>query len=175
MITILSPKEIISAANNIKRGAFVSFEYKAEVPLKAEYRKAGWRVTKICKKLVRFGVSYKNIASVIDRKAKQAAEGYEPRKVANHWVSIIDNVAAHNTNTNKDYLCVTNSKANRKSTKVVYSVITPEGEQIWCSLASLDKKMVIDSYWNPSKTGGDVFKVSFENVIRINNTGVSYF
>lgn len=167
---ILSREEIIGAVNSIKGGQIARVTYRKELPLKAEFKKQGYKLIKITEISVRFGVNYHNIARVIERKAQVDNKEYVQR--ANNYEWVIKDRIKYNKNTEKEYLVVANLN-NNNSTKVKYIL---EGT----SVGTIDmgseidehyKHIVRNSYFTPSATGGEVKTISLGNIITINNVG----
>ena len=169
-MNILNRDQIIKAAEEIKGGRIIRITYKTEVPLKAEFKKQGYIITKITETSVRFGVNYHNISKVIERKANAEPKTSSNRISNYEW--IIKDRVKYNKNTEKEYLVVANLPEHQNS-RVKYIL---EGS----IMGTLDmgdkidgpyKQMVRDSYFTPSITGGEVKTISFSNIININDIG----
>lgn len=163
----LTREEILETTKAIKGGRIVRVTYKTELPIKAEFKKQGYKIIKVVETSVRFGVNYHNIANVIKRKMEKETT----RKVTNNYEWIIKDRIKHNTNTDKDYLVFATlpKGSNTKVKYILYGSIMGTldlGDEI----PSNYKCIVLDSYFNRSNER-DIQTVSFENVIRINNVG----
>ena len=153
-----------------KPGVFTNLVYTVDCPVKSEFKKQGVKVRKTVNTVARFKIKYGNIASVKARKEKEAEVGNEPKKPrANNFVSIVENLLYHNTNTDKDYLNVYTIKNN--NTKKLYEVHIPIfGENVWNVFSEeeiREKGFLIDSYFNKSE-GGEMFRINAENISSIN-------
>lgn len=165
----LTKEQILSAASAIRGGTINRVTYKTEVPLKAEFKKQGYKITKIVESSVRFGVNYHNIASVIARKAEETINTVAR---TNNYEWVIKNRVKHNTKTDKDYLVVANLPINANK-KVKYIL---EGSII----GTLDmgsevdgpyKDIILDSYLKKSNDEREIKTISFDNIISINKIG----
>ena len=162
-IKALERDTIISSISAVKNGSFCRIKYKSELPLKAEFKKKGYRLVKITEATIRFGVDYEHIGSVIERKS---AEGYqEPAQRENNYSWIIENKVLHNSKTDKDYIRFATVKhgANKKT---IYIVVDEFNEDVIVeNLNDEQKSYVQNSYWN--RVAPEVQNVLFENVISI--------
>ena len=165
----LTSEQILTATSQVRGGTIARITYKTEVPIKAEFKKQGYKITKIVESSVRFGVNYHNIASVIARKSQ---ESVNQTSRANNYEWIIKNRVKHNTKTDKDYLVVANLPVNHNS-KVKYIL---EGS----IMGTLDmgnridgpyKDIVLNSYFNRNSDEREIRTISFENIITINKIG----
>ena len=159
---------MIEAIKEVRPGTFKRISYKTELPLKAEFKKQGYRIYKIVETTARFGINYNNIKTVIDRRAEQ--QDTVRRNVTNNYEWVVRNRVKHNNNTNKDYLCVA-SLPKGHNTKVRYIV---EGTFVGTIdmgdvLDGPYKNLVIDSYFKPSTSGNEIKTISFDNIITIGN------
>lgn len=167
---VLSKEQIISTAKAIRGGTIARVTYKTELPIKAEFKKQGYKIIKIVESSVRFGVNYHNISSVIQRKAQRSEESMISRTNNYEWV--VRNRIKHNTKTNKDYLVVASLPVG-DNTKVKYIL---EGSvmgtlDMGSEIDSCYKNIVLDSYFTRSNEGREIRTISFENIIAINNIG----
>ena len=168
---MLSREEIIEAVKAVRGGTVTRVTYKTDVPVKAAFKKQGYRITKIVETTVRIGVNYGQIASV---KAKNAETPYTPdHNKTNNYEWVVKDRIRHNTNTGKDYVVLVNFNKGH-NTKVKYVI---EGTFVGTidmgnSIEDAYKHIVLDSYFNkPSGGYGEMRNVAFENIIRINNVG----
>lgn len=154
-------KMISKAVKNIKPGVFTRITYKSEMPLKAEYKKLGYKIIKITSVTTRFGIHYGNIKDVKENKS----EGKMSNKI-NNFVWIIKNNIQYNKNTKNYYLCTYPTKKGRNSS-TKYDVYLNE-EKVFSDIDFIDKAMIIDSYWN--KNASNMMKINIDNVIAIGGT-----
>lgn len=177
MLETLNRDTILETVKSIPNGRFTRVTYKTELPLKAEFKKQGYHIIKITETTGRFGVNYHNIATVIARKAERALEESVSRNYTNHYEWVIENKVKHNNKTGKDYLVLANFNGGQH-TKSQYKVVIDSSE-LFDLTATLNEKdfmdtykdMIINSYWKPSTTGGEVKTIAFDNVIRIGEVG----
>lgn len=161
---------IIKAVEKVKPGTFVRVCYKTELPVKAEWKKKGFKMIKIVETSVRFGVNYGNIASVKARKALEE-DSNKPKRTNNYeWV--LKNKIRHNTNTGKDYLYVAlfNKGDNTKYKYILEHPFLGDidmGDEI----ERIYNHILIDSYFKKRFEKPEVKNISFENIIRINDKG----
>ena len=166
----LSKEMILEAAQKVKNGTITRVTYKTEVPLKAAYKKLGYKVVKVVETSGRLGVDYNKISTVIARKAEESAKEAIQRAYNYEWV--IDNKVKHNTATNKDYLVLT-SLPNGHHTKSKYIVMCGDIQGTFTSeefMSSDAKEYVLNSYWNKGASP-EVKTISFENIVHLNCVG----
>lgn len=166
----LTREQILTATKGVKGGRIARVTYKTEVPIKAEFKKQGYRIIKVVESSVRFGVNYHNIATVISRKLEQQTQNTVTRTNNYEWV--IKNRIKHNNKTDKDYLVVANLPSGH-NTKVKYII---EGSimgtlDMGSEIDSHYKHIVLDSYFKRVNEGREIRTIAFENIIRINDTG----
>lgn len=151
---------IISKISKIKNGTFVRISYRTELPVRAEFKKAGYRVIKNCTTTTRTGVYYGNIKEI---KEKMQNEGYQISRNENlEWT--VKNTIQYNKNTNKHYLCIY-PIARGRNTKVKYTVVTPQGTYLD---NDFDRGLVIESYFNRKNNGvSKMMKIDTKNIIKI--------
>ncbi len=165
----LMREEIISAVRAVRGGAITRVTYKTDVPVKAEFKNQGYKITKIVETTARIGVNYGHLPSVINRKEETK---YDSTKRTNNYEWIVKDRICHNTNTGKDYVALV-SFNNGHHTKVKYIIdgtfvgVIDMGDEI----DKAYKHIVLDSYFKKSSNPGEFKRVSFENIIRINNVG----
>lgn len=168
----LEREVIINEAAKVKPGTITRIMYKTECPVKAEYKKQGYRMVKVVETSARLGVNYHKIASVIARKA---AEGFkEPVARANNYEWVLKNKVRHNTATGKDYLYAAAFNKGHH-TYSCYILVGPDNSDIkWFSPLDLEeseyKDILIPSYWK-SGAPAEIRNISFENVYRIGSVG----
>ena len=165
----LSKESILEATSSIRGGTIARISYCTELPLKAEFKKQGYKIKKYIETSVRIGVNYHNIASVKARKEAAIVNESKPIKKSNYeW--ILKNRVKYNTNTEKDYLVVA-VLPQHSNDKVKYVIDIPNGSSV-SNLAIFDTfaNMVLDSY-KAKKDDREIRYISFENIITINDVG----
>lgn len=143
--------------SKIKPGVFTRLTYQTELPLKAVYKKQGYRIVKIHSITTRFGIHYGNIKEVKEREASLSSE-----KTNNYNWIMKDNIQ-YNSNTDKYYLCTYPTKKGRNGSWR-YVVYLPDGVSFE-GLTAINKDWVQDSYWNKKST--NMMKINIDNVIKI--------
>ena len=149
--------------NNLKAGVFARITYKTELPVKAAYKNQGFKVVKTTSSTVRFGINYRNIKSVIER--KNEVEEDSKKTWTNNYIEVIKNKISFNTSTNKFYLNVYPIKKGNNSNST-YILIYPDGFEVVGDINFI-KEYVIPSYFNKSQT--EMFRVNVDNVLSIND------
>ena len=143
--------------NSLKNGTCASITYKSELPVKAEFKKQGIVIEKITSKVVRFGVDYDNIKSVIERRAD---ENYKPIERENNYVEIVKDKLYHNNKTNNDYLRFSNFGSQK-----VKFFFRFNGKDV----VEIPREYVIPSYFNKNGSIPEVQNIKIDNVLEINN------
>ena len=155
----LTNEEIVSAMNSVRGGTIARITYMTQVPLKAEFKKQGYELTKVVETSVRCGVDYNRIASVIARKS---AEDYVPSARKNNYEWVVRNRIKHNSNTNKDYIVVaTLPSGHHTKVKYILNGTFVGAVDMGDSIDSHFKNFVIDSYFNKSEARSEVKTISF--------------
>lgn len=153
--------------SKIKNGTFMSVEYKSSLPVKSEYKKQGVEITKYSKIVVRTGVAYSNLKSVIERRAKETATDAQPKvQRTNNFSWVIENRIKFNSNTNKEYVALA-VVPKMRAISSRYEVKTADGI---VSCDSFDKNLVIDSYWTDKNV--DILTIATDNILSINGVRV---
>ena len=169
-MTTLNREQIIEATNRVRNGTLARVSYKTEVPLKAEFKKQGYKLIKITETTARFGVSYGKIASVIARNAERTLE--EATKRTNNYEWVIKNKVQYNTKTNKEYLVLANfNKGHNTKSKYILEGTFIGTIDMGDSIDSHYTHLVIDSYFKKSGNYGEIKTISFDNILRINDMG----
>lgn len=170
-LTTLKPEQIIDIVNSITNGRIERITYKSEMPLRAENKKAGFRLTKVTAVSARFGIDYDNLPSVIE---KRANEDYKPREVTNNYEWVVKDKIAHHTKNDNYYVRITHLPEgnNRRN---LFILENNGEEQIVDKLTDEMKDLVINSYWNNDKGAPEVQNILFNNIIRIGQTGQRIF
>lgn len=164
----LNREQIMEAAMGVRNGTIARVMYMSELPLKAEFKKMGYRLVKITETSARFGVNYGRISSVMERNAT----GHEPSPRTNNYEWVIPNKVKHNSKTDKDYLVLANfNKGHHTKTKYLLYGTMVGTLDMGSSIDPGYTHLVIDSYYKKSTSPCEVKTVSFENILRINGVG----
>ena len=167
---ILNREQIIEATNSVKNGTIARVTYKTEVPLKAEFKKQGYRLIKITETTARFGVNYGHIASVIVRNTERSPE--ETTQRTNNYEWVIHNKVQYNTKTNKEYLVLASfNKGHNTKSKYILEGTFVGTIDMGDSIDGHYAHLVIDSYFKSNKPASEIKKIGFDNLIRINQVG----
>jgi len=150
---------LIELFEDIKPGVFTRLTYTTELPVKAEFKKQGYKVTKLCSMTTRFGINYGNIEKVKEANKDKIQES-ELSNITTSWV--IKNNIQYNWKTEKYYLCTYPTEKGR-NTSVTYNVFTPEGN--FYKVKDFDKNIVVDSYWRKKPTS--MMKINIDNILRV--------
>lgn len=168
---VMNDEQIINAVKAVRGGTVTRVTYKTDVPVKAEFKKQGYKITKIVETTARIGVNYGHLASV---KARNEESPYTPDTArANNYEWVVKDRIRFNTKTGKHYVVLMNFNKGH-NTKVKYLI---EGTFVGTidmgdSIDSAYKHIVLDSYFKKPASGhGEMRNVAFENIIRINNVG----
>lgn len=151
-------KTMTAIINDIKPGVFTRLVYTTELPLKAEYKKQGYKVVKTCEMTTRFGIHYGNIKEVKERNESYSKETRKNDNI--EWV--VKNIIQYNKEKDSYYLCTYPTKKGR-NTSATYNIFTPNGN--FYKVKDFDKNLVIDSYWNKKVT--NMMKININNVLKI--------
>lgn len=155
--------KIIETVKGIHGGCFTRIRYKSDMPLKAIYKRNGWRIEKLTETTCRIGVDYNNIGSVIERKAEETST----RNYTNNYEWVIPNRIAFNTNTKEYYIQIATPQV--MNTRHRYKITNDKGEVFYLNeLTDIYKAVVIDSYWGDKTKGGEIRRIKLDNVISIN-------
>lgn len=171
---IMSREEIFSAVEKITNGRMARVRYRTELPIKAAYKKKGYKVVKEVETTARFGCKYSNLESVIKKRSNDPNPD-APKKVhKDNYTWILENKICHNESTGKDYIRfapMNNGGSNKKSAYVVTYEGAVGSLRFSCGaeLPEMFKNIVLDSYWK-DKTPPEVQNVSIENVIFVKSS-----
>ena len=146
---------IMNSIKNIKKGAFTSVEYETVPTILAAYK--DHQITKRTKKVVRLGVSYGNIASVIASKQNQDSSVKAGRKNPYTWE--IDNIIAKHESGSM-YLQIANVP-NHSNTSSAWFL---DGKQV--SFEDV-KDYLAPSYLKKSAGSPAIQKIHIENIVKI--------
>jgi len=171
----LEREVIINEAAKVRPGTITRIMYKTECPVKAEYKKQGYRMVKVVETSARLGVNYHNIASVIARKAEEGLKETVAR--VNNYEWVLKNKVRHNTATGKDYLYAAAFNKGHH-TYSCYILMTPDRSDVkWLSPLDLEeseyKDILIPSYWKKGDAT-EIRNISFENIYRIGSEGPGF-
>ena len=174
-MSILAKEVILNEAAAAKNGTFIRIGYRTELPVKAAYKKQGIQFFKYTEMSVRLGVNYGHIASVIARKAEQQL--VETIQRTNNYEWVIHNKVRHNTATGKDYLYVANFNQGSNIHNVYVGIkdgevfnIVPEDKEMF---KILNEEYMIPSYWNGTSNAPEIMNISFDNIHRIDKSGIT--
>lgn len=151
-------KKMMTILSTIKNGVFTRFEFKSEPPMKAQYKKEGYKVVKTTSMTARTGINYANIKTV---KEQVKSETSSNRK--NSYVPIIANRVYYNTSTGNTYINIYPIK-NGGNVKTTYTLIYPNGVEVVGNVDFI-KEYIVPSYFNKSETS--IIRVCSENLIAI--------
>lgn len=169
-MTTLNREQIIEATNKVRNGTIARVTYRTEVPLKAEFKKQGYRLIKITETSARFGVNYGRIASVIARNAERTLE--EAVQRTNNYEWVIKNKVKYNTKTDKEYLVVANfNGGHHTKSKYILEGTFVGTIDMGDTIDSHYTHLVIDSYYKKSDYCGEIKTIAFDNILRINDVG----
>lgn len=163
-IESIKSSSIFNTVKSIPNGQMVRVNYCSDMPLKAEFKKLGWKITKHSDVTVRLGVDYEHISNIIEAKAN--GEIHDSTATSNYeWV--IANKICYNRKTDKYYLRVT-SIHNNNSKHICYDITDENGNVVNVeTLNDTNKNMVQNSYWNRSGAP-EVQNIKLENIISVN-------
>ena len=148
----------VEIMKSVKNGTFGVIEYESSLPTNKEAKNAGVKISCKTKKMVRFGADYKNLVKDIT-----SAE-VKPR--TNNYSWVIDNKVAYNSNTDKNYVRVSN--INRKTISREYVVSTPSGVSTISSISGFENFLQPSYLKNNVASKPVVQNISVENIISIN-------
>lgn len=143
---------------NIKPGVFTRLTYMSELPLKAEFKKMGYKIIKTTSVTTRFGINYGNIKQVKERDTEK--KSYKMNE-ALKW--IVKDIIQYNSNTGKYYLCTYPTEKGRNSSSK-YDIYL-NGERVMKGVDIIDRNMIINSYWDKKATC--MMKINIDNVVKI--------
>lgn len=169
----LNREQIIETVKNIHGGAITRVTYRTEVPIKAEFKKQGYKIHKFVETSSRVGVNYGHLPSVMARNEEATGETVQR---TNNYEWVVKDRICHNTKTGKDYLALITLNGGHH-TKVKYVI---EGTFV----GSIDmgdeidkayRHIVLDSYFKKPSTPTEFRRVAFENIIKINDVGTKLY
>lgn len=110
-------QKVMDLMGTIKNGTLGTIEYETALPVNKVAKASGLQVFCRTKKMVRFGASYKNLVTNLEK-----AE-VKPRENNYSWV--LKNKVSHNSKTEKDYIRVSN--INRRTISREYFIVGDSG------------------------------------------------
>lgn len=145
-------QQITNRLNEIHNGSFHKIIFKSEPPMKAIYRKSGFKIIKVTEMIMRTGISYEAIST------KTASEESSTNRT-NNYESVIKNKLLFNTKTQKHYARVY-PYSNVKS--CYYAVSGPK-------MVPVDdiSEYVISSYLNRKANDVAVLNISIDNILSL--------
>lgn len=152
--------DVISKLSLIRPGVFTRLTYKSELPMRAEFKKQGYKIVKITSMTTRFGINYGHIKDVMENTVESS------KQRVNNFSWVLKNNVQYNSNTDCHYLCTYPTKSGRNS-RSSYLIYLPSGDVVTkMNLDDSIKEMVQQSHWNKS---GDtkMMKIKIGNIIRI--------
>ena len=142
---------LTTICESIHPGSFFRVCYETEVPVKAAFKKQGYRIYKHTEVTSRTGVGYKNIEGVVLSEDNNHTNNYQ-------WVK--KNMISYNTSTGKYYF---NIYPTENGKRYVEYVIQYNGVG---DIAPLNEivDMVIPSYFNKSGTSIKKQTINIDNI-----------
>lgn len=162
--TTMPYNSLFEVMASIKPGTMARISYKTDLPLKAEFRRQGYRLVKITETTARFGVKYSNIKSVI---ARRSSPDYTPVTRENNTLWLLENKISQNVKTGRIHVRFA-PMANGANKKKLYIFVDTIGNmfELGSDMSDSFKAMVQDSYWK-SKHMPDVQTICVEDVLYI--------
>ena len=165
----LTREEIINAVKAVRGGTITRVTYKTEVPIKAEFKKQGYKLTKIVETSARIGVNYGHLPSVITRNTESNGEVI-PKTNNYEWV--IKDRICHNHKTDKDYVALVSfNKGHNTKVKYIIDGTFVGAIDMGNEIDKVYRHIVLDSYFKKPATPTEFRRIAFDNIIRINNVG----
>jgi hypothetical protein len=165
----LDREQIINAVKAVRGGTITRVTYKTEVPIKAEFKRQGYKITKIVETTARIGVNYGHLPSVMARNEEST---YDTPQRTNNYEWIIKDRICHNTKTNKDYVALISfNKGHHTKVKYIIEGTFVGAIDMGSEIDKVYRHIVLDSYFKKPSTPTEFRRVAFENIIRINNVG----
>ena len=169
----LNREDIINTIKEIHGGAIARVTYRTDVPIKAEFKRQGYKITKIVETTVRIGVNYGHLPSVM---ARNEESNNESTQRTNNYEWVIKDRICHNTKTNKDYVALISfNKGHHTKVKYVIDGTFVGSIDMGDEIDKVYRHIVLDSYFKKPSTPTEFRRVAFENIIRINNVGTKIF
>ena len=154
----MNTEKVIEVMKGVKNGTFGVIEYESSLPVNKEAKKAGVTISCTTKKMVRFGADYKNLVKEL------ASAEVKPR--TNNYSWVIENKVAYNSNTDKNYVRVSN--INRKTISKKYVISTSSGLTTSSSLNGWESLLQPSYFKNNVASKPVVQNISVENILSIN-------
>lgn len=144
----------------VKPGVFTRISYDTELPMKAEYRKAGYRIIKHTSTTTRFKLNYTKLASYTPSNSQKKSS----------YITLVPNLFYECSKNGNRYISMFPCKKGR-NTKVSYTCIFPDGAMIdydGDSFTDADRDLIIDSYWKKSAAESTNYKrINIDNIVSI--------
>lgn len=155
-------QQIKETLNKIPNGCFFAINYMTEVPLNATSKALGYKAYKVTRKIVRKGVAYNKMSSVIKKETERTAPKKEHK---NPYEAVIPNSLYRHIDKDKYYLQVANSRKGQ-NTQSYFVVYDSSGATALQGNANEMQKacFAIPSYWNKSVERPEVQKIAIENI-----------
>ena len=144
----------------IPNGRFFKIGYITELPLKAEFKKADYKIYKYTSRITRTGVAYNKLKAV-----KEANKEWS-RLAKSSWK--IKNKIKTNISTGKDYIIIAPMNSGEHKS-VNYKITQGKWWVIRNNLEDSFKDMVIPSYF--TKSNGSVRNIDLDNILYIKYGG----
>ena len=166
----LTREQILEAVKCVRGGTITRVTYCTDVPIKAEFKKQGYRIKKIVDTSARIGVNYGHLPSVIEKNKDKVNEA--PNNNSSNYEWVIKDRVRHNTNTNKDYVALISfNKGHNTRTKYIIEVPSVGNIDMGGEIDSHYRHIVLESYFKKSYGDTEFKNVAFDNIIKINNVG----
>jgi hypothetical protein len=166
---MLTKEEIINAVKAVRGGAITRVTYRTDVPIKAEFKRQGYKLTKIVETSARIGVNYGHLPSVI---ARNEASNGETTQRTNNYEWIVKDRICHNTKTDKDYVALVSfNKGHHTKVKYILDGTFVGAIDMGNEIDKVYRHIVLDSYFKKPATPTEFRRIAFDNIIRINNVG----
>ena len=150
--------DVINALNGKHNGSWFNIKYQSAPTVKSAFKKSGINVVKFSENLVRTGIAYNNIASVIEKKSADGNVASQKTENNNEWV--VPNKVLFNSKTQK--YSARFGFCNGHKSRTTFKAYDKNGNEI-----PFDKNYIIDSYWNNHNTDKTVMNINIENIIEI--------
>lgn len=169
----LTREEIIEAVKAVRGGTITRVTYKTEVPIKAEYKRQGYKLVKIVETTARIGVNYGHLPTVMSRNEES---NNESNQRTNNFEWIVKDRICHNTKTDKDYVALVSfNKGHHTKVKYILDGTFVGAIDMGDEIDRLYRHIVLDSYFKKPVNPSEFRRVAFDNIIRINNVGTKLF
>jgi hypothetical protein len=173
IMKMLTKEEIVNAIKAVRGGTIARITYKTEVPIKAEFKRKGYKIIKIVETSARIGVNYGHLPSVISR---NESNNGETSNKTNNYEWIIKDRVCHNTKTNKDYVALVSfNQGHHTKVKYVIDGTFVGSIDMGNEIDKVYRHIVLDSYFKKPSTPTEFRRIAFENIIKINDVGTKLY